>query len=290
MSPGQAQHKLVQSASNGDLPGIDEALAAGADINAAELDGSGYTALQTAATRGEAEAFAHLLRHGADPNAIGSDAQTAPAAWLGMNQARSGNRILELAMQAGADLHWRNVNGKSYLHRAVISGLGPSVERLLDAGLEPDAKDQRLNTPLHMAVSQCFPSMCRSLVFAGADIDARNAKGERPIDLVDSAMNIEALNMLWALGADAQDYRYGDPRIREVLEASRLKAAVLTQSPRVIAWCLDRDPGITPGQVDEALALAPQHQPEAEPLLRSWKARQEARAALRESSGAGIQP
>lgn len=285
MTPQDLVYELENAVVAGDLQRIDQALAAGADINAPASRTSGCTALQTA-TGGQLAVFEHLLQRGADVNAVGTDSR--PVACLCLTRATD-DRFLEIALAAGADMHWRNSSGRTYLHMAASAGRGAAIRLLLGAGLDPNARDQHLNTPLHTLARQGLGFLCPTLVFAGADVDALNARGKRPIDLVDGASQLEVVTMLWALGADAQGCRRDDPGIQSVLEASRLEAAVLTANNSVVAWCLDHDLGITPERIDEAMTVVRLQYPEAETVLRSWKARHEAHAAL-QAVNAGVQP
>lgn len=65
---GDARERLWAAARKGDVPGIEAALAAGADVNA--RTGFGATALWYACYKGQVEAAKTLLRHGADPGAV----------------------------------------------------------------------------------------------------------------------------------------------------------------------------------------------------------------------------
>jgi hypothetical protein len=68
--------RLFRAARHGDRAALEQSLAAGGHVNAASpVDGK--TALFRAAVLGQPEAVRVLLEHGADPNARGSDGQTA---------------------------------------------------------------------------------------------------------------------------------------------------------------------------------------------------------------------
>ena len=68
--------RLFKAARHGDRPGVEQALAAGAHVNAASpIDGK--TALFRAAVFGQADAVRVLLEHGADPATRGNDGRSA---------------------------------------------------------------------------------------------------------------------------------------------------------------------------------------------------------------------
>ena len=136
-----------------DLPALEALLATSSPVDADEL---GW-ALTDAADAGWVDGAAVLLEAGADPN-------WHPAG------APSG---LPLAQA----IHW--------LHLA-------TVERLLDAGAEIEARDDKGRTPLHQAIyaevdlaTEDPPSarLTSLLVRRGADVFARTRKDETAADL-----------------------------------------------------------------------------------------------------------
>lgn len=71
-----ADERLFKAARHGDGAAVEQALAAGADVNAASpIDGK--TALFRAAVFGRAATVRTLLEHGADPQARGRDGRSA---------------------------------------------------------------------------------------------------------------------------------------------------------------------------------------------------------------------
>jgi uncharacterized protein len=76
------------------------------------------------------------------------------------------------------------------------------AEFLLDAGADPNARNDEGITPLHLAV---YPEMVELLVNRGADINVRSNDGRTPL-LVQTAEaeGIDAMEALLRLGADAK--------------------------------------------------------------------------------------
>jgi hypothetical protein len=75
-------------------------------------------------------------------------------------------------LDAGVDPHARDGRKRTLLHMLHMLDHEELLPRLLDAGLDLEAKDQNNRTPLHMAVGDHGPEpLVRALVDAGARID-----------------------------------------------------------------------------------------------------------------------
>lgn len=86
------------------------------------------------------------------------------------------------------------IGGATVLHKAIHLGAGePALKRLLDAGLDPNARTpDDAETALHFAARfNCGP--CATLLIArGARIDARDAEGKQPLHVAGHAV-VDAL-------------------------------------------------------------------------------------------------
>ena len=89
-------------------------------------------------------------------------------------------------LEAGADPNARDENGDTPLHRAVLWGDAGAIAALLEAGVDPDARDKDGSTPLHWATLLGGADVIAALLEAGADPGARNDKGQTPFDLIPS--------------------------------------------------------------------------------------------------------
>ena len=69
------------------------------------------------------------------------------------------------------------------LHEACGQGHTATVQLLLEAGADVNARHRRGHTPLHWACEQRHPDVARLLLDAGADVNARDEAGRTPLDL-----------------------------------------------------------------------------------------------------------
>ena len=123
---------LLSAVEEGDVEALKSALAAGADVNAA--DSEGITSLMRAAETGNEEILKLLIEAGADVNAADCDDITSLIC-----AAETGNEeILKLLIEAGADVNVENVYGDTALSVAAARGYVSCVEMLKAAGAEGD--------------------------------------------------------------------------------------------------------------------------------------------------------
>ena len=114
------------------------------NANNAEHDERGFTPLHFAQTVAEAKAW---MAVGADPNVAAFD------------------------------------HGDTALHCAALSGNHELVDYLLSVSADPNARDDEGETPMFWALTGAGSAVlaapvCRSLVRAGASLDARNVEGQ----------------------------------------------------------------------------------------------------------------
>ena len=123
---------------------------------------------------------------------------------------------LENCIRTGFDLESALASGETALHLSSHLGLHEQVERLLQAGANPDAPSYERQMPLHLAAVswEVLPfcerrerdeaarlECCRLLLKAGADVNARGARGLQCLHLV-SGRQLAILKYLLDNGAD----------------------------------------------------------------------------------------
>ena len=155
---------LVDAAKRGDLAAVRAAIAAKADLNAADADGS--TALHWAAHSENVELTNLLLASGARAN-VASRYKITP---------------LNLAAEAG---------------NAAI------IERLLDAGADPNSVSEEDQTPLMTAALNGKTDAIRVLIRRGAKVNlAESFKGQTALMFAAGEGNTGAAEILLEFGAD----------------------------------------------------------------------------------------
>jgi ankyrin repeat protein len=120
---------------------------------------AGDTALHVAAAGYRVEIARMLLAAGADcglaknhrnsqPLHYASDGCLENDCWDAKRQVRT----IELLLKSGSDIHARDKNGATPLHRAVRTRCAAAVKCLLKAGSDATLKNKPGSTPFHLAV------------------------------------------------------------------------------------------------------------------------------------------
>lgn len=90
------------------------------------------------------------------------------------------NRLLD----AGVDPNAVDADGLTPLHRACVENHLPIVSTLLARGANVNARDHDWWTPLHASCASGNWRVASSLINNGADVQSVNSEGDLPIDLV----------------------------------------------------------------------------------------------------------
>jgi len=164
LSAAQAS-TVIEAARSGDKEAVRALLKQGADVNAAEGDGT--TALHWAARAGDAELVQMLLYAGANVKATTRLGAYTP---------------LMMAAQAG--------------HSAVVAAL-------LTGGSDVKATSTTGTTPLMFAAQSGDPRTVTMLVEGGSDVDAREtAMGQTPLMFAAAYNRVDVVKLLLARGAE----------------------------------------------------------------------------------------
>jgi len=180
-----------------------EPLPAHDDINSRNI--LGETPLHVAARLGDRADVRQLLDRGTSVNVTVQSSERHSPAW-GDTPLHStvidGHRdVLEILIEARANVNARNIRGVTPLHRAVDQ---PEIlEALLRHGADPSIADRLGRTPLHYAASGSPQSSVRALVTAGSPVATVDVMGRTALH--EAALNgrEETVQQLLAAGADA---------------------------------------------------------------------------------------
>lgn len=112
--------------------------------------------------------------------------------------------LVKMLLNRGADATVKTKNGKAALHQAVIDKHEDLVCMLLDYdGKNVDVQDDRSGmTPLHYAVQSDHIDIVRTLIDAGANVNAKATDGSSPMHYAARGGKVEILQLLLEAGAD----------------------------------------------------------------------------------------
>jgi ankyrin repeat protein len=181
-----AQLRLIGAAGDHDIPGMEDAIDAGADVNVSTRQGE--TALVEATSMmGYAEwdsaSVLYLLKKGADPTIQGSESA---------EDSRFKTTALHLVIQSSSYVldkkHQGDQEGKDKAMRAVSV-----IKALLQHGALVSARDYYGQTPLHIAAKRNNVVGAQMLIDAGCKMAPLDQAGKSPLDYAESAEMIKLL-------------------------------------------------------------------------------------------------
>jgi ankyrin repeat protein len=187
---------LADTAEQRDKAGISALLQGGADVNAAQADGT--TALHWAAYHADAEMAALLVRAGANVNAVNRYG-VPPLAEACINGAAA---VVKLLLEAGANANTTMKGGETALMLASRSGSIEAVKALLARGADPNARERAGQTALMWAAAEGHAPVIRSLLDAGADLNASLDSGFTPFFFAVREGHLDAVQAFLAAGVD----------------------------------------------------------------------------------------
>jgi len=182
------------------------------------------TALLKALRSGRLEEAADALARGADSNAVDRQSSTMQAAMENCRDTMFS--MMQMLLEAGADVNLRNGNGQTPLIIAAFSCF-KAIPFLLEHGADPTLADNAGESALHGIVrleAETMTPLLEKLLAAGADINHQNRHGQTPLIRASySTLQRKAVGAaLLEHGADPnrQDYR-GDTVLHILAADSR---------------------------------------------------------------------
>ena len=160
------------------------------------------TSLMKEAARGDIRSAASAVLNGADVNAV--DQQGDTALGYACMRAKCSAELVQVLVQAGADVNARNKTGQTPLLLSIYSTplglrLG-SVNALLHANANPNISDNNGETPLMAAAKVGDTEVARELLNFGANLAARDHHGATAVMLGESAGQTAVVEMLREYG------------------------------------------------------------------------------------------
>ena len=196
----EADIRLVDAVRAADEAGVRAAIERGADVVAADPDGT--TPLHWAAHADDPVIVELLLAAGADPQAANRYG-VRPISLACTN----GNRaVVELLLDAGADADTALAEGETALMTAARTGALDVVRLLLDRGADVNAAETwRGQTALMWAAAEGHAHLIPTMLSHGADVAARSTKGWTPLLFAVREGRIDVVQTLLEAGAGVEE-------------------------------------------------------------------------------------
>ncbi len=188
---------LHQAARDRQVHLVRQLISSGASVSAQDSEGS--TPLHSTSANNNFEIADMLIAAGADMN-VRNNAGWPPI--LISTVLHRTNHVNAL-IQAGADLNLpHGVDGRTALHIAVKYGHMDTVNALIAAGANLEAREQQGYTPLHAASSSRYNNIVNVLVAAGANVNAQDNEEQTPLVNAVILGQTQTIETLIAAGAN----------------------------------------------------------------------------------------
>ena len=196
----EADPGLIAAIEAVDEAGVRAAVARGADVTAADPDGT--TPLHWAAHANDAAIVGLLLAAGADATA----ANRYGVRPLSLACTNGNAAVAELLLDAGADANTTLAEGETVLMTAARTGDRDIVRLLLERGADVNAAESwRGQTALMWAAAEGHAQLIPTMLSYGADVSARSAKGWTPLLFAVREGRIDVVQTLLEAGVDAEE-------------------------------------------------------------------------------------
>src|SRR5262252_8472557 len=179
-----ADNSLAGKIQAGDRAAALKMIAAGADVNAAQGDGT--TPLHWAVYKIDAELTRALLARGAKPNVMNNYGSSPLAEAVKAADAR----LVGMLLDAGSDANVPNQEGQTALMLAARAGSVDVARLLVGHGAQVNAKEKwRGQTALMWAVDARSSELTRFLISQKADVNARALANDWPSQMTGEPRN-----------------------------------------------------------------------------------------------------
>lgn len=202
-----ATQALWQSIEKNDVKGIENAIAAGADVHDVKTvttsNGSNYTItpLHKVALHGQLDEFRALVKGGASVNVTTEDHKDTP---LHEAALMCEVHVIQELLENKANPSASNFVDDTPLHKAAKCVDPRSVKMLIAAGVDVNARDILDQTPLHEAATYNAVDTMKELIAHGADAQAQSYYGT-PAERAAQMGGVEAVKYLVSIGAAPEE-------------------------------------------------------------------------------------
>ncbi|KAL0639886.1 hypothetical protein Q9L58_000977 [Maublancomyces gigas] len=173
----EGQTALHQAVANNNKSAIKQLLEAGADVDA--QDSEDKTPLHMAAVKDDISLVKLLLKNGARPDISDGGGLTAIDLALPL-----GHKAIIMLLLCSADERFQTEKEETVLHIAASRGYKSIIVRLLENGIDIDARDGLGQTALHLAVIYRHYEIAKALMYEGADFETIHMPtGDNLLDL-----------------------------------------------------------------------------------------------------------
>lgn len=175
----------------------------GADLRS-RFTGFGRSALQYAVAMNNLEGVRCLILAKVDVKAQAINGFNALHEVAFNGHGRHSKEILQLLLNAGANIEAKSQYGFTPLHFAAQKGALGVAQGLLDAGASTEALSDTLGTPLHQAAFNGHLEVVQRLLDGGANIHAKDSSGQTALHIASNTKcdkNLSVIKLLLARGA-----------------------------------------------------------------------------------------
>ena len=190
---------LADAAEQGNKALIRTLLDAGAEVNAAQDDGT--TALHWAVYNDDADTARLLMKSGANVNA--ANRYGVPPLSLACTNGNA--TLVKLLLDSGADPNASLPGGETVLMTAARAGNVEAVKALLAHGANPNARERRDQTALMWAAAEGHTVVVRALIEGGADVHAKLKSGFTSLFFAVREGHIDATRALLEAGVNVNE-------------------------------------------------------------------------------------
>ncbi|XP_051878957.1 ankyrin repeat domain-containing protein 12 isoform X2 [Pristis pectinata] len=125
----------------------------------------------------------------------------------------------------------RNERGETPLHMAAIRGETKQVKELISQGADVNVKDFAGWTPLHEACNLGYYEVAKQLILAGADVNTRGLENDTPLHDAASNGHRDIVKLLLRNGGDAYQMNHRGERPVDVADSDEMEQLLKGELP-----------------------------------------------------------